>query len=105
MSIRKNIEDIMGTIRAGDTDLADAIQQEAVLAIKAGEGSKEWENYMNRFAQTPDELARLLPTDSTAGLFEMDLARTTLIGNGTCGATTTGFHLLDGVGDTLDQNL
>ena len=95
----------MSQIRGGDTDLAEEIQQAAVTAIKAGEGSPEWETYMRRFAQTPEELARLLSTDDTADQFHMDLARTTLVGNGTCGATTTGFQLLDGVGDTLDQNV
>lgn len=95
----------MATIRAGDTELADMIQKKAVLAIKAGEGSDAWNDYMSSFAQTPEELARLLPTDSTSGLFDMDVARTALVGNGTCGATTTGFHLLDGVGDTLDEGI
>jgi hypothetical protein len=105
MSIQSNIEEIMGQVAGGDTQLGDEIQQQAVAAIMAGHGSQEWQDYMARFSQSPAELARLLATDNTANQFEMDLARTTLVANGTCGATTTGFHLSDGVDDKLDENL
>ena len=105
MSIRSNIEAIMEQIKGGDTDLATQIQRESVAAIKNGQGSPEWETYMSRFAQTPDEFARLVPNDNTIDMEDMDLARATLVGNGNCGATSTGFHLLDGVDDKLDENL
>lgn len=105
MSIRSNIESIMAEIAGGETALGDAIQEEAVAAIKDGQGSAAWETYMTRFSQSSEQLARLLGTDSTASDFSMDVARTTLVGNGTCGATTTGFHLLDGIDDKLDEGL
>jgi hypothetical protein len=105
MSIRTNIEEVMEKIKDGDTTLGDTIRQKAVLAIMCGDGSSAWEDYMQMFSRSSEQLARLMPTDSTDGVFEMDLARTYLVGNGPCGAITTGLHLLDGVGDTLDQGL
>jgi hypothetical protein len=105
MSIRTNIEAVMEQIRNGDTSLGDTIREKAVHAIMGGEGSSEWEEYMQMFSKSPEQLARLLPTDDTDGAFEMDLARTYLVGNGPCGAITTGLHLIDGVGDTLDEGL
>ncbi len=105
MSIRSNIVAVMEEIQNGNNTLGNSVQAKAVNAIKAGEGSPAWEEYMKMFSQSPEQLARLLPTDDTQGVFEMDLARTYLVGNGPCGAITTGLHLLDGVGDTLDQNL
>ena len=105
MSIRTNIEKVMAEIEGGNTSLGDTVRQEAVNAIKSGEGSAAWETYMSRFSQSPSQLARLLPTDDTKNVYEMDLARTYLVGNGTCGAETTGYHLNYGIGDTLDENL
>lgn len=105
MSIRSNIEAIMTQIAEGDTELGDEIQQQAVAAIIAGQGSQEWEDFMTRFSQNSTELDRLLANDNTQNQFDMNLARATLVGNGTCGATTTGFHMLEGIGDTLDENL
>jgi hypothetical protein len=104
MSIRSNIEAIMSQIQGGDTDLAHEIQAQAVAAIKAGQGSDEWETYMGRFAADSTQMSRLLGTDSTQNDFNMDIARTSLVGNGTCGATSTGIILGD-IGDTLDENL
>ena len=104
MSIRKNIEDVMNNIQA-DSNVGLDIQEKAVNAIKSGEGTTAWRTYMAMFAQNERELARLLPTDETQNVFKMDVARTYLVGNGTCGAETTGFHLIEGVNDTLDENL
>lgn len=105
MSIRSNIEAIMEAIRGGDTALGDSIRAAAAAAIKNGEGSQEWLDYMSQFGSTPEEIARLTPTDSTVDDPDMDMARACLVGNGTCGAATTGIHLLDGVDDTLDDGL
>jgi hypothetical protein len=125
MSIRANIEKVMGKIQAenaeienfevGDADSVVArprisetgkiVRQKAVAAIKSGEGSPAWEEYMKMFAADERELARLLPADATKDVFDMDVARTYLVGNGTCGAETTGFHLIEGVDDKLDQGL
>jgi hypothetical protein len=105
MSIRSNIEEIMFEIQSGNHDLAESIRQRAVNAIKAGEGTAPWQEYMQTFAKNPQELARLIPTDDTSDAFEMDVARTHLAGNGLCGAATTGFNLIEGIGDTLDEYL
>jgi len=105
MSIRSNVEAIMAQIQGGDTELAESIKADAIAAIKDGQGSEAWETYMNRFGQTTEELARLRATDASAAVSEMDQARAALVDNGTCGATSTGFHLLDEVGDTLDEGL
>jgi len=104
MSIRSNIEDMMKKVQ-DDASVGVDLQAKAVDAIKSGQGSTEWEAYMSMFSTSEKELARLLPDDETAGVFRMDVARTCLIGNGTCGAETTGSNLLDGVNDTLDENL
>lgn len=106
MSIRSNIEAVMADLRDGSSaQLGETIRAEAVQAIKSGEGSQAWETYMSRFSQSAEQLARLLPTDDTLNDFNMDVARTYLVGNGTCGAETTGFHLIEGVDDKLDENL
>ncbi len=105
MSIRTNIEAIMEAIGGGDTELGAAVRQKAVAAITAGAGSPEWNEYMEQFGSTPEEIARLTPTDETEGDPDMDAARATLVGNGTCGAATTGFHLIEGIDDTLDEGL
>jgi hypothetical protein len=105
MSIRSNIEAIMATIAGGDNALGLEIQAKSVAAIKGGEGSAAWDIYMDMFVQNSTQLARLTPTDATKDDPEMDIARTYLIGNGTCGAETTGTTLLQGIDDTLDKTL
>ena len=105
MSIRSNIEAIMAQISGGDSQLGMEIQAKSVAAIKGGEGSAAWDTYMALFAQDSTQLARLTPSDDTLNDPDMDIARTYLIGNGTCGAETTGSTLLQGIGDSLDKTL
>ena len=105
MSIRSNIEEIMTAIQNGDEALALEIRAKSVAAIKGGEGSQGWGDYMQMFAKNSTELARLMPTDTTQGEESFDLARTYLVGNGTCGVDTTGFRLIQGVDDKLDEGL
>ncbi len=105
MSIRTNIEEVMKRIREGDKALGESVRKQAVDAIKGGEDTPEWKEYMSLFARDEIQLARLMPTDETKNVYEMDVARTYLVGNGTCGAETTGFHLIQGVEDKLDENL
>lgn len=105
MSIRSNIEAVMLAIQNGDTVLGESVRAKAVSAIKAGEGTPEWIEYMEQFSQSTEQMARLTPTDDTLDVFDMDVARTYLVGNGTCGAETTGFHLIQGVEDKLDEGL
>jgi len=103
MSIRSNIEGIMEEIENGNATLGQEVQAKSVAAQIAGQGSPEWEAYMQQFSTTPEQLARLLPTDSTLGEPDFDLARTYLLGNGTCGSDTTGGRLIEGVWDKLDE--
>lgn len=106
MSIRSNIEKIIKQVQnaAPDTTQGDEIRRKAVEAIMKGEGSKEWRAYMEMFTENEEQLARLLPTDDTKGVYEMDVARTYLLGNGPCGAQTVD-RLIYGVDDRLDEGL
>lgn len=105
MSIRTNIQKVIDEIQKPENaELGDELQKKAILAIKGGEGSPPWKEYMQMFAENDEQLARLMPTDNTKDDFEMDLARTYLIGNGPCGALTV-TRLLFGVEDTLDEGL
>ena len=106
MSIRTNIEKIIKQVQeaAPNTALGDEIRRKAVEAIRKGEDSKEWRAYMEMFAENEEQLARLIPTDDTKGVYEMDVARTYLLGNGPCGAQTVD-RLIYGVDDKLDEGL
>ena len=103
MSIRSNIEDIMQQIENGDTALGNEIQAKSLAAIAAGSGTQQWQTYMAKFSTSPAELARLLPIDGSAADDDMNRARTYLVGNGPCGAASTGVRLIEGVWDILDQ--
>ncbi len=105
MSIRSNIEEVMERIRGGDEVFGEDVRRLAVSAIKSGEGSTSWAEYMSMFSKTPAQLARLIPTDVTKDVYEKDVARTYLVGNGTCGVDTTKYHLIEGVDDKLDEGL
>jgi hypothetical protein len=105
MSIRTNIEAIMAEIGGGNEALGQSMRVKAVNAIKAGAGSSEWLDYMGQFSQSAEQLARLTPTDDTLNEFDFDVARTYLVGNGVCGAATTGDTLIFGVEDKLDEDL
>lgn len=105
MSINSNIEDVIKLIKTpGNASMGDDIQREAIKAIQNGQGSAEWKTYMKRFAKTTEQLARLNAEDETNGDFFFDVARTYLIGNGTCGAATVD-DMDYGVDDKLDEGL
>ena len=73
----------------------------AVAAIQAGIRSKAWKTYMEQFADTPDQLMRLMGTDGTLGDKDLDIKRAYLVANAVCGAgSTDDFDM--GV-DTIDQ--
>ena len=97
----------MEQIENGNTGLGDQVRARSLAAITAGAGTDEWRQYMEMFSNptNPDELARLLPTDGSDIDPAMNQARTYLVGNGTCGADTTGHRLIEGVWDTLDGDL
>lgn len=106
MSIKSNIEEVIEDIGSGNTQLGAEIRSKSTAAIIAGSGTPEWTAYMTKFSQSPEQLARLLPTDDTIGAEDFDVARTYLVANGMCGSDTTGTTtLLTTVGDKLDEDL
>jgi hypothetical protein len=124
MTIRQNIQTVINQIKleratgGGLSQTGDNVQAEAQAAILAGQGdpatgqiTPQWRTYMLRFAgqpTNPQQLARLLPTDGThaGGIPDNDKRqkeRAYLVGNGTCGATTTDNLANGGVTDFLDK--
>jgi len=83
----------------------------AVAAMKGGIRSQEWRAYMMQFVEqgapgvpvNPDHLSRLLATDGTLGIPDLDIKRAYLVANATCGDMTTG-RLADYV-DTIDVGI
>jgi hypothetical protein len=80
---------------------AARLRRKALDAILGG--SHEWVTYMQEFATTPDELARLIPTDGSQTDDGMNDARAYLVAKSPCGTdTVTTFEqtiseVLDGV--------
>lgn len=93
MAISDNIQEVAETIRqqrlvppGNQSELGRQIQAKALKAIYGG--PVEWVEYMQQFAKTPGELARLIPTDGTMD-DKRKLARAYLLCDGMCGETTT----------------
>lgn len=87
MSILANIMEVKQKIEAemaaaGVSETANDLQGKGLAAILGG--TNEWVTFMKLFAKTPEELARLIPTDGTETNKEMNEARAYLIGNSTC---------------------
>jgi len=61
----------------------------AVAAIQAGIRSKAWKTYMRQFADTPEQLMRLMGTDGTLGDKDLDIKRAYIVANAVCGAGST----------------
>jgi hypothetical protein len=74
--------------------IADEVRNKALRAILGS--AADWVIYMQLFAKTPEELARLIPTDGTHNDEEKNIARAYLAANGMC-APGTGKHLGDNV--------
>ena len=110
MAISNNIQEIEQKITSefgsSNTPTGDEIREKAVAAIFQGADSKEWKNYMQLFAKTEDELAKLMPEPNPNNDSEIagrNLARAYLVGNGNCGAESPlGAPLSFGIGATLD---
>lgn len=84
----------------------------AIAAMKGGIRSQEWRSYMMQFVEpgptpgvpvNPDQLNRLLATDGTLGMPELDTKRAYMVGNATCGDMTTG--MFDYQVDTIDVGI
>lgn len=104
MSAQKKIIQKVREVRdvlKGDHQAAVQNSDESVAAINGGIISPAWETYMRKFAETPEQLARLLGTDGTLGDPVKDKCRTYLVANGTCGPGTVEF--LDFGVNTIDD--
>ena len=97
----KRIIDMVQAKKASMQKNAAEAGQNATLAIAAMKGgirSQEWRSYMMQFVEQgapgvpvdPDHLSRLLATDGTLGIPDLDSKRAYLIANATCGDQTTG---------------
>jgi hypothetical protein len=110
MAISDNIREIQDKINnefgSSNTPTGDELREKAVAAIFEGANSAEWNNYMQLFAKTDDELAKLMPEpnpNSDQEISDRNLARAYLVGNGNCGAESpSGAPLSFGIGTTLD---
>lgn len=106
MTIRANIEEKIVEIQKEieihgpqGGPLSKKIKEGSISAIMGG--ASDWVGYMSNFAKTPEELARLIPTDGTENDPKKREARAYLVANAVCTpGTATG--LIDNVFDTLD---
>ena len=80
-------------------EMSQKVKQGAINAILGG--AKDYIAYMSLFANTPAELARLIPSDGTQDDPTMRQARAYLVANAVCapgtatGLTANVFDLLD----------
>jgi hypothetical protein len=88
MSIEANIMEVKQKIIDEGQGSATAIRlrRKALDAILGG--SAAWVGYMQEFAKTPDELARLVPTDGSHSDQAMNDARAYLVAKAPCGTDT-----------------
>jgi len=105
MSIRDNITDKIKAIHDEREEvgfggpIAEEVRTKAMKAILGG--AEEWKEYVQLYAKTDAELARLIPTDGTHNDEKKNIARAYLAANGMC-APGTGDHLLDNVTGQLN---
>jgi hypothetical protein len=106
MTIRANIEarkaQMLKEVQDSGTnggEFSKLIKERAINAIMGG--AADWVAYMSLFAQTPDELARLIPTDGTDADADKREARAYLVANAIC-APGTATGLVENVFNRLD---
>jgi hypothetical protein len=105
-NIQKKIDECAAEIEARAIDpnapgpKTQELHDKAVEAIHAGSETTEWVAYMLLFAATPDDLAKLIPTNGDTDP-ERRTARAYLVANGMClfGTVTA---LNQNVGTRLD---
>ena len=95
--VRRKIEDEKEASGNGTSDTANRLKRKGLDAILRRPGAVE--SYMQEFAKTPDELARLMPTDEVSAKND---ARAYLISNAPCTPETVS-RLEAGVTALLDQ--
>jgi hypothetical protein len=106
-SVNDKIQEIMIAIEAeknngGPMPVADELKQKGMDAIMGG--AQDWLEYMKLFADGPQALARLIPTDGTEYDPAKRQARAYLVANSVCAPGTAG-ALADNVFDMLDYEL
>ena len=108
MSIQSNVQEKIDELEAERLEIdddtlphpkADEVRTKAMSAILGS--AADWVVYMQLYARTPAELARLIPTDNSGNDEKMNIARAYLAANGMC-APGTGRRLLDNVTDRLN---
>lgn len=108
MTIRQNIEERIVQMQEeiehfaplGELGPISRQVKEGSIAAILG-GASDWIAYMSLFAKSPEELAKLIPTDGTQNDPDKREARAYLVANAVCTpGTATG--LIDNVFDRLD---
>jgi hypothetical protein len=106
MTIRANIEakivEMQQEVEAHGSaggDVSRQVKEGAINAIMGG--AADWVAYMKLFANNPDQLARLIPSDGTEDDLDKREARAYLVSNAIC-APGTATNLIDNVFDRLD---
>jgi len=101
MAISDNIAAIRDQIIAEGhgSPLGQRLKRKALDAISGG--TSQWVSYMTEFAKSPQELARLIPTDGTENDPAMNDARAYLVAKAPC-ATDTVTTFLKTITTALD---
>ena len=104
MTINANIQAAKTKLENNEQPFSDDLKELALRAIDGGVA--EWIAYMRVFAspEKPQQLARLIPTDGSHALGEMQNARAYLIAAATCTPDTVK-HFDEGVTAILDEDL
>ena len=103
-TIREKIEEVRQQVKANNPKGTGArIKNLAVKAIYAGFGQPDWVKFMEEFATTKQQLARLTTRDTDCHDYN-EPARAYLVGNATCLPGTDG-NLLQGISEFLDVSL
>jgi hypothetical protein len=110
-TIKQNIHNIAVRIKGDplsvppvppDQVLINEVRDKSFAAIRGS--AAEWVTYMRLFATTPEQLARLIPTDGTEANPAMNDARAYMVAGGPCTPDTFD-KLEDVVSIVLDKDL
>jgi hypothetical protein len=104
MSIRNNVlkikQQMLSEVDDPERQFSKGLQQLSLNAVRKGQGSDEWKEYMRMFVDdlntlndpnslSAKQLARLTGQDSTAGQPDFDNRRAYLAADGTCTTETS----------------
>ena len=119
MSIRDGVlrvkRTILNEIDTPNNVAREKLKNNALKAVKEGQGSGPWQLYMTQFVDdatklndpaslSSRQLKRLMGTDGTDGDDEMNQRRAYLVADGGCTSQTI-FHFGRNASETLDQDL